>query len=248
MGATMDDVGHIFGFEQLSHETFEQCQTAGDIADYLSEEIGRWIKIEADSSYEEFASVLVSFNREMRWYLRKPVGKTDLDRPLTDVFERKRKRWPRLNRINDSFNMMRSHFSHSVPELTRRPWVRPAAHCLWTGYWIMLAGMIVVSVSRMSGRIELPDSMLILGIPILIMLSPFISITVTAFLPSRFFYANPEPELTLRTMLTRYAQKLREKHGDCGLEHIQSHLLQHWTLESGERATLSTPVPWLDKG
>jgi len=246
MGDTMDSVGRLFEFEQLSFEAFEQCRTAGDIADYLYEEMGRWIKIEADSSTEEYTACLESFNRDMRYYLRKPVTGEDLYRPLTELFARKRRRIP-INKIDHWFYILRSKFSRSVPELTRRPWVRPAARSLWTGYWIMLVGVMIVSVFHTVGVIELPESMLLWGILLLVMLSPFVSITVTAFLPSRFFYANPEPDLTLRDMLARYARKLRELHGECDLEYIQSQLLKNWDSESCEPSTLESPVPWLNK-
>ncbi len=246
MGDTMDSIGRIFDFEQLSFEAFEQCQTAGDIADCLYEEMCRWIKIKEDSSTEEYAACLESFNREMRWYLRKPVTGEDIDRPLTELFARKRKRIP-INKIAHWFYILSSKFSRTVPDLSRKQWVKLAVKRSLVVYAVYFAAIMLLLILETTGRIVLPESALVIGTLFLPLLSPWIVIFVSSLMPWRLFYHNPEPELTLRTMIIRYAQKLRELHGECDLEYIQSQLLKNWDSESCEPSTLDSPVPWLNK-
>lgn len=246
MGDTMDSIGRIFDFEQLSFEAFEQCQTAGDIADCLYEEMGRWIKIKEDSSTEEYAACLESFNREMRWYLRLPATGEDLDRPFTELFARNRKRLP-MHKIDHWFYILSSKFLRTVPDLSRKEWVKPAAKRSLVVYAVYFATMMLLIVLESIGLVVLPESALVLGILFLPLLSLCVVIFVTSHMPWSLFYTNPEPGLTLRIMIVRYAEKLRELHGECDLEYIQSQLLKNWDSENCEPSTLDSPVPWLNK-
>ncbi len=246
MGDTMDSVGRIFEFEQLSFEAFEQCRTAGDIAAYLHDEMDRWMRIGTDSSNDDFELCLESFNREMRWYLRLPATGDDLDRPLTELFACKRKRLP-MHKIEHWYYILSSKFLRTVPDLSRKHWVKPTAKRSLVVYAVYFATIMLLIVLESIGLIVLPDSALVLGSLFLLLLSPLIVICVTSCMPWSLFYTNPEPGLTLRTMLVRYANKLGELHGECDLEYIQSQLLKNWDSESCEPGTLDSPVPWLDK-
>lgn len=244
MGDTMDSVGRIFEFEQLSFEAFERCRTAGDIAEYLHPELARWAKLHTESHDDAYRACLESLRREMHWYLRKPLSLDDLDCSLVNVFARKRRRRP-FNTIKVWFDALRSNFYGCVPILSHRPWVQPLFRRLGILYFVFLLMFVLTSTVQEIGWVRLPDWVTIVAGVILI--SPFIMIMALSSTSGKWLFKHLEPDLTVRQLFVWYADKLRSKVGTCTLDEVQSVLLEHWETEDGEPGTPNSPVPWLNK-